>query len=104
MRTRSKLPPLKLAAHFPSLSDKYAPDLMGHMFVEDISLGIMPYRYREEKGSLKVEFVGDRDGAITVLQDLTNYDRSDPIELICDLIRNVSQAVSWDGRAIYEII
>lgn len=97
-----------LARYFPSLSK--GPDInhYAHMFTDDIHSGIMPIGGQTDKQKdFKVTLTGEDkecEKAKEIIGELGTYDRHDLPATLCDAVDNVTRILSWEGRAVYEII
>ena len=94
---------LKAVRTFPSLRQNIAPT--ASMFIDDISAGIMPWRFGKAD-TYNVEIIGDDENkqqVIALLQSLARYDRRDLNELTSNAFEEVARNLAWFGRAPYEI-
>lgn len=98
----------KSVPFFQSLSNGRGPALHIYMFANDVHLGVMPiggHSYKHPE--FKVQFEGekiDNEKAIQLCSSLAEFDRHNDCELICDVINTTANYLSWEGRAVYEII
>jgi hypothetical protein len=77
------------------------------MFIQDISLGVMPMRSGVGSGNnYKVRISGkesQRAKVVGLLQSLVRHDRRDLEELLAGAVGEIARTLSWYGRAPYEI-
>jgi len=100
---------VKMANHFPSLSGPRHEDSFAHMFKEDMHLGVMPYVSLSPKEGRKIKcaFNGEKsqvEKAIYLVSDFAQYDKTDPTELVCDVINHIAFNLSWEGKVYYELL
>jgi len=97
-----------VAKHFPSLSAEHHLNLNAHMFIEDVSLGVMPIGGRTEKHKgFAVILEGEKDKcerARHLIREIGTYDRHDLTEMVCDAVNEIARHLAWEGCAVYEII
>src|SRR3990170_7845343 len=97
-----------VANYFPSLSDPHPLNLNVHMFIEDVSLQVMPIGGRTEKHKgFEVILEGEKDEcehAAQLIGEIGTYDRYDLKEMVCDAINEIARHLAWEGCAVYEII
>src|ERR1700733_697962 len=95
----------KAIPRFPSLQ----VDIGGtrYMFVEDISLGLLPFDVRSGRSTFKADLSGasnEKDRALLLLSSLGGRDDSDLAEILIHSLQEIAQNLSWFGRVPYEIV
>jgi hypothetical protein len=84
-----------------------SPGLYGHMFVEDISNGIVPYRWNSDDEEHQTAHVdGDEDAKSLVkivCTSLAGYRERDVNETILRAVNAIVSQIAWSGRSTYEI-
>lgn len=97
-----------VATHFPSLSHNMEINQEVYMFAEDVHLGIMPFRGRtEQHKGFTITLEGketDFERATNIFNDLGEYRHHDLTEQVCDAVEKIAKHLTWEGRAVYEIV
>ncbi|HVZ79826.1 MAG TPA: hypothetical protein VHE12_03385 [bacterium] len=99
----------RMANYFQSLQGTYSPRLYEQFFSEDLRTGVMPYGFElgRENNQILATFEGsdeENEKAINLLSDFCEHEPRNETDLICKAVNEISQDVSWEGRAVYEIL
>lgn len=98
----------RTASHFSSLSDPLETNHKADMFVEDVSLAVMPIGGSSERiPNFNVAIEGnpeDIERTVAILSSLAEYDRHRWEELLSDVIEGIARRLSWAGVAVHEIV
>jgi hypothetical protein len=93
----------RAARYFPSLRERDKGS--SFMFVQDVSLGIAPYRRSHEGMELRVDCIEeDKARLMKVLSSLGRYERYNLNGAVEGAIQEIATHVSWSGKAFYEIV
>ena len=96
-----------VARHFQSLKSEYlAHNLNVHMFTEDVHLAVMPIGGSSRK-KYSITFNGskaDCERAAQLVGNIARHDRHELSRSVCDAVEEVAKRLSWEGRAVFEII
>lgn len=97
-----------VAMRFPSLSQGPELHLQAHMFVEDITMAIMPIGGRtSNQKDFAVSLEGENgecEKAKQILGELCEFEKYDLSEMACDAVGTIARRLTWEGRAVYEIL
>jgi len=93
-------------ATFPSHFATREPGFYTHMFIEDITVGLMGFRYTEEAPKRGVALEGD-EGGLAVLKgictSIADYPRHGIDETVESAIESIGRRLAWYGKAVFEI-
>jgi hypothetical protein len=93
-------------AAFPSNVTSQTPGLYTHMFVEDISAGLMSFRHisGDEEGRVDVEGdEGEQAVLMAICNSISDYPRRDAADAVQSAIESIGTRLAWFGNAVYEI-
>jgi hypothetical protein len=96
----------KTISNFSSYAAAQEPGLYTHMFVEDISVGLMGFRHRTEDGRGRVRVEGDDAGKASlnaICTSMSDYSRYDLAETVSSAIESVGTRLAWFGKVVYEV-
>lgn len=100
----------KFKCYMPNEYDGYSynsSSFYKHMFIEDVSRGIIPIKLNQEEDKTKIIIDGnDSDSAKlkTILNSFKRNSETTNIEKLAEYaIENIATNISWYGTAIYEI-
>lgn len=78
------------------------------MFIEDIHLGVMPWRAQSsDRAEYKVDILGndhDQKRTVALLSSLAKHEHRNIEENLSDAIREVVQQLAWHGQSVHEIL
>lgn len=97
----------KLIPFFHTPSNNYHErNIYSHMFREDICLALTPIGARSRKHpNFSTTLEGaDREGALAILESLSENHRENLNVTVCDAIDDIAKQLSWLGYATFEII
>lgn len=80
----------------------------GFMFVQDITTGILPFRFKNDgDGEFEINVTADKENKAKLaaaLAPASQYNRPNLHEIINDAIDEIAKSLAWSGRATYEIL
>lgn len=91
---------------FSSPAATHQPGLYTHMFVEDISAGLMRLRLGPDREGRQIEVQGSDLGKAqskAILNTLSAYPAHNLAEIIQSAIESIGTHLAWYGKAIYEV-
>lgn len=96
----------KTVSSFSSYAAAHEPGMYTHMFVQDISVGLMGFRHPTEDGRGRVRVEGDEAGKASlnaICTSVSDYSRHDVNEMVRSAIESIGTRLAWFGKVVYEI-
>jgi hypothetical protein len=91
---------------FPSYSAMREPGFYTHMFVQDIEVGLMGFRYSEGEHERQIKVDGDGAGIAslkTICKSISHDSRYEVADSVKSVIESIGARLAWFGEAVYEI-